>query len=88
VVPGIRAQSLGPIERGQELGKHGKVLAARNKADALQRASEAAPERAEMRGAGMSMRKIVETLNERGTPSPTGGRWHLTSLHRVLGRLA
>jgi DNA invertase Pin-like site-specific DNA recombinase len=75
-------------DRGQELGKHGKVLAARNKADALQRASEAAPELLEMRGAGMSMRKIVETLNERGTPSPTGGRWHLTSLHRVLERLA
>jgi DNA invertase Pin-like site-specific DNA recombinase len=75
-------------ERGQELGKHGKVLAARNKADALQRASEAAPELLEMRAAGMSMRRIVDTLNERGTLSPTGGTWHLTSLHRVLGRIS
>lgn len=69
------------------LGKHGKVLAQRNKAAALQRAFEAAPELLEMRAAGMSMRKIVDTLNERGTPSPTGGKWHLTSLHRVMARI-
>lgn len=69
------------------LGKHGKVLAQRNRADALQRAAEAAPELLDMRASGMSMRKIVETLNERGTPSPTGGKWHLTSLHRIMQRL-
>ena len=69
------------------LGKHGKVLARRNRDDAIQRASEAAPELLEMRASGMPMRKIVETLNERGTPSPTGGKWHLTSLHRMLARL-
>ncbi|MFK4794794.1 recombinase family protein [Sphingobium sp. ZW T5_29] len=74
-------------ERGTELGKHGKVLAGQNKADALQRASTVAPELLEMRASGMSMRKIVETMNERGVPSPTGGKWHLTSLHRVMGRL-
>lgn len=74
-------------ERGQELGKHGKVLAQRNRADAVQRASEAAPAVLAMRDTGMPMRRIVETLNERGTPSPTGGKWHLTSLHRMLARL-
>lgn len=73
-------------ERGQELGKHGKVLAQRNRADAIQRASQASPEVLAMREAGMSMRRIVKTLNERGVPSPTGGKWHLTSLHRMIAR--
>jgi len=69
------------------LGKHGKVLAQQNRTDALRRASEAAPQLLEMRASGMSMRKIVDALNERGVPSPTGGKWHLTSLHRVMGRI-
>jgi DNA invertase Pin-like site-specific DNA recombinase len=69
------------------LGTHGKVLAEQNKADALQRASGVAPELLGMRAAGMSMRKIVDALNDRGRPSPTGGKWHLTSLHRVMGRI-
>ncbi|MCE7796543.1 recombinase family protein [Sphingobium sufflavum] len=74
-------------ERGTKLGTHGKLLAQQNRASAIQRASQSVPELLEMRTNGMSMRKIVETLNDRGTPSPTGGRWHLTSLHRIMNRI-
>jgi DNA invertase Pin-like site-specific DNA recombinase len=34
---------------------------------------------------GMSLRRIVERLNESRTATPRGGRWHVTSLRNVLG---
>lgn len=74
-------------ERGTELGKHGKVLAAQNKADALDRLEPIAADLSAMKAQGLSMRKMVEALNDRGVPSPAGGKWHVSSLHKALARL-
>lgn len=74
-------------ERGQELGKHGKIQAARNKADAVDRLQPVAPTLVALKGEGMTMRQMVATLNDRGIASPAGGKWHLGNLHKALGRL-
>jgi DNA invertase Pin-like site-specific DNA recombinase len=37
---------------------------------------------------GLSQSQIAETLNDRGVPSPTGGRWSRKVVSRVAGRLA
>lgn len=74
-------------ERGTELGKHGKALAARNKAEAAERVAPVAPILRELREQGLSMRAVVAELNTRGVASPSGGKWHLANLHRALGRL-
>lgn len=75
-------------ERGTELGKHGKTLAALNKAEAAERLEPMAADLLALKAEGLSMRKIVEALNYRGIPSPAGSRWHLASLHKALARLA
>jgi DNA invertase Pin-like site-specific DNA recombinase len=52
-----------------------------------------AKERAEgLRGvfaglAGLSARKAAEKLNDRGVPTPEGGKWHATQVVRVRNRL-
>ena len=43
----------------------------------------------ELRETGLSMRAIVEELNSRGVPvARKGNKWHLTTVHRVLSRVA
>lgn len=74
-------------ERGQELGKHGKVQAARNKAEAAERLEPTAPLLRDLQAQGLSVRKMVAELNTRGVPSPAGGKWHVGNLHKALGRL-
>lgn len=39
-----------------------------------------------MRERGMTMRAIIAQLNSEGTPTAQGGRWHPSTLQRVLGR--
>lgn len=75
-------------ERGQELGKHGKVQAAVNKAEAVERLEPVIPVLRELKAEGMTMRQMVAALNDRGIASPAGGRWHVSNLHKALGRLA
>lgn len=75
-------------ERGQVLGRNGKVLAQRNKAQALDRLHPLRDQLEKLRNAGMNMRAIVNVLNEQGVASPAGGRWHLANLHRAIKRLA
>lgn len=41
----------------------------------------------DLREAGHSPRSIAERLNAHGHPTPRGGRWHRTSVRRLLGRL-
>lgn len=74
-------------ERGTVLGKHGKTLAAANKAEAMDRLEPLSADLLALKAKGLSMRKMVEDLNERGIPSPAGGRWHPSSLHKALARL-
>jgi len=43
----------------------------------------------ELRETGLSMRAIVDELNRRGVPVVRkGGKWHLTTIHRILSRSA
>lgn len=74
-------------ERGTVLGQNGKVLAAQNKADARDRLEPIAADLLALKAEGLSMRKMVAALNERGIPSPAGGNWHLANLHKALARL-
>jgi DNA invertase Pin-like site-specific DNA recombinase len=74
-------------ERGTELGKHGKVLATLNKAEAMDRLKPISADLLAVKAEGMSMRKMAETLNNQGIPSPAGGRWHPSNLHKALARL-
>jgi hypothetical protein len=71
--------------RGVELGSYGKVLAAKQAAAAAERAETLRPILAEL--AGMSANAITAVLNERGVPTPRGGRWHAMSVIRVQRRL-
>ena len=36
---------------------------------------------------GRSIRNVAELLNDRGITTPLGGKWHETSVRRLLGRL-
>lgn len=75
-------------KRGIVLGRNGKVLAKRNKEEAEVRLAPFAERLVAMRQDGKSIRQMVSELNEEGVPSPGGGRWHTTNLHRALQRLA
>ena len=72
--------------RGVKLGN--RSLPAINKAAADARAATLARLIAELQGRGVSLRKIVAELNARGVPTASGGRWHLTSVKRLVDRLA
>ena len=74
-------------DRGTELGKHGKVLAARNQAEAMDRLEPIAADLLALKAEGLSVRKMVEALNTRAIPSPAWGKWHPASLHKALARL-
>jgi DNA invertase Pin-like site-specific DNA recombinase len=73
--------------KGGSLGSNGKVLAAKNKADAAERLEPIAGALSELKGQGLKMRAMVAALNGRGVASPAGGKWHLASLHRALKRM-
>src|SRR5216683_270093 len=62
-------------------GLHGK-LAADSRAHAL------VPVIRELRAAGfISRRSLANELNRRGIPTARGGRWHYTTVVRILTRL-
>ncbi|WP_294333322.1 recombinase family protein [uncultured Sphingomonas sp.] len=72
---------------GKELGKNGRALATKRKAEAADRIAPLAPMLNELKGRGLSMRAIVAELNANAVPSPGGGKWHLASLDRALRRI-
>lgn len=41
-----------------------------------------------MLDAGKSLRKIAAELNAEGVPTAQGGQWHLTSVKRLVDRIA
>ena len=75
--------------RGQRLGAYGAdVLAPRHRAEAAERALALAPVLGVLRAEGATtVRALVDGLNARGVAGPNGGRWHVSTLHRVLARL-
>jgi hypothetical protein len=74
--------------RGRVLGMHGRdVLAPKNRAAALERAKLLEETVRSLRGEGKGLGEIAGVLNERGISTPRGGKWHSTSVHRLLSRL-
>jgi DNA invertase Pin-like site-specific DNA recombinase len=71
--------------RGTVLGRHGKVLAAQNKADADERIQAISQELLSVKH--LPIRKAAAQLNAQGVSAPGGGVWHPTSLARALKRL-
>jgi DNA invertase Pin-like site-specific DNA recombinase len=74
-------------ERGQVLGAYGRVLAHKNRAEAVDRLSPIKGQLEALKASGLNMRAMVAALNERGIASPAGGKWHLANLHRAMKRL-
>ena len=74
--------------RGVALGSNGKVLAARNRAEAVQRVAPMAGRLTALRGEGLSLRLIADTLNAEGVSSPGGARWYAASVQRALERVS
>lgn len=74
--------------RGVELGKNGKKMAKKNREQAVKRAQKLVPiiERVRREGAE-SDRAIAIALNELRVKTPNGGKWHPTSVRRVMERL-
>jgi DNA invertase Pin-like site-specific DNA recombinase len=74
--------------RGTKLGTHGAILGAVNHRKALETVAAVRPVLAEIEAEGIkTVRGIAEALNKRSVPTPSGGRWHPTSVHRLLARM-
>jgi DNA invertase Pin-like site-specific DNA recombinase len=76
--------------RGVVIGATGRILAMRYKAAASRRAHELRPLFNRLSREGIhAPARLVEALNSRGVPSPSGtGKWHRPTVHRVLRRMA
>lgn len=74
--------------RGRALGANGAILALKNKGEAEQRLAPFGPQLRELQSQRMPIRQIAAELNRLGLPSPGGGHWHTTTVHRALTRLA
>lgn len=77
-------------ERGVELGKNGKNLAAQNKEAAIQFIQAIRPQISSIRADGYhTSTSITNELNKRQIPTFTGGstRWHQSQVYRLLKRM-
>lgn len=73
--------------RGRVLGANGRVLAEQHKADALVRVAPVADRLRALRADGLSLRRIADTLNGEGVPSPGGASWGAVNVQRSLARI-
>jgi DNA invertase Pin-like site-specific DNA recombinase len=74
--------------RGIRLGRNGAdQLAPTYRAAAVERARELAPMLAEMKNAGLSVRRMAVELTARGVPTPNGAKWHAQSVRRIIDRV-
>ena len=74
--------------RGVVLGANCRALAVRNRAEAVARVAPMAGLLTAVRGAGLSLRGIADTLNKDGVFSPGGGLWHPATIQRALQRIS
>ena len=82
-----KAALAGAKARGVKLGVTGKERARENRSAANAFARKLRPVIRGLAGEGItSVRKVTEALNERGVEAPRGGRWHATSVARLLAR--
>jgi DNA invertase Pin-like site-specific DNA recombinase len=73
--------------QGRVLGANGRVLAEQHKADALVRVAPVADRLRALRAGGLSLRRIADTLNGEGIPSPGGASWGAVNVQRALARV-
>ncbi len=74
--------------RGVKLGRHGAILARENAAKAKAQTRELKPVIAEMRKAGkVTVRAIMEELNQRGIKTARGCKWHPQTVNVLLRRI-
>jgi DNA invertase Pin-like site-specific DNA recombinase len=73
--------------RGRKLGTYGQVLAAKNRAEAVTRATELEPVIRYMQSRGYKLLDMAAELNKRKFPTPRGGTWHAQTVKRVVQRL-
>jgi len=74
--------------RGVRLGTAGPQRAAINRLGALERALELKPTLTRFRKKGIhTCRDIADALNAEDKKTEKGGRWHSTSVHRLLKRI-
>lgn len=74
-------------KRGVVLGKHGKVLAERNRKAASERAEALRPIIMPMVEQELSMCEIARRLNEMGISTARGGRYYAEQIRLILRRL-
>jgi hypothetical protein len=73
--------------RGIRLGRNGADrLAPTYRTEAVERARQLAPLLTELKGAGMSARRMAAELTTRGIATPSGGRWHAQTVLRMIDR--
>ena len=73
--------------RGVKMGANGKRLAEANKEAANNRAQDLAPVLDKIRAKGHeTVKEITAELNRREIPAARGGKWHPTSVQRLLYR--
>ena len=73
--------------RGTKLGANGKVLARQNRSAANAHARRIAKQVRELQVAHASIRKLTAAMNAAGVPTVSGGKWHATSVARLLERI-
>jgi len=74
--------------RGVELGKHGKILARQNRAEADRFAHQIKPVILDLRASGItSIRAVAEALNKRRVATAAGKKWHPMTVHRLIQRI-
>jgi DNA invertase Pin-like site-specific DNA recombinase len=74
--------------RGTVLGANGRVLADRNRAEAIDRLAPVADRLRAFKAEKLTLRQIAEKLNGDGVPSPGGASWHPGNVQRALARIA
>ncbi|MEK7954321.1 recombinase family protein [Luteolibacter soli] len=73
---------------GIDIGATGRVLAAKHKQQATERAEDYRKLVADLRSSGFAtVRGLRDALNEREVASPGGGRWHIRNTFLLLRRL-
>lgn len=74
-------------KRGVTLGANGRVLAERNRQQALETARQMEPIVRPLLDAGYSYSAIARVLNEQGLASSKGGRYHPQTVKNLCGNL-
>lgn len=73
--------------RGRKLGKHGKVLAKKNRMEASSFARRLAPIVRKLRKEHLTLQALAGALNGAGVKTSREGKWHPTSVKRLLERM-